>query len=249
MAEHFSTSRRRALMIAAGSVAGALGSRPSQGHAQPRSGREVDLNLALAVDASGSVNQRRFELQRRGYAEAFLDPGVLKAVKSGPRGAIGVMMYQWTGPNLQSAVVPWTYIDDQASIRDFASAIDRSTRHLFGGGTSISGAIDYGVAALGTCPFNGGRMVIDVSGDGANNGGRLVTQARDDAVDRGVNINGLPILAVEPDLEAHYRNNVIGGPGAFVVPAQSFEDFGTAVQRKLIMEIASRDGALGAARG
>ena len=93
--------------------------------------------------------------------------------------------------------------------------------------------------ALGESPFGGGRQVIDISGDGANNGGRPAEMARDDAVHRGININGLPILEVEPDLEEHYRRNVIGGPGAFVIAAETFEDFGNAILRKLIMEIAS----------
>lgn len=226
------TTRRGALgLMAAGTLSGAFAVR-----AQPR--REVDLNLALGVDASGSVNQVRFELQKRGYVDAFLNPLVLKAIKSGPTGAVGVMMYQWTGPALHVPVVPWTFVDDPASVRDFARKVASSQRHLFGGGTSISGAIDYGVHMLGQTPFTGGRHVIDVSGDGANNRGRPATAARDDAVAKGININGLPILELEPDLEEHYRSNVVGGPGAFVVPAATFEDFGQAILRKLIQEIA-----------
>ncbi len=241
MSERRSTTRRGALgLIAAGSLAGSLTLR-----AQPR--REVDLNLALAVDTSGSVNQFRYELQKRGYVDAFLNPEVLRAVRSGPRAAIGVTMYEWTGPSLHVPVVPWMFIDDQASVRDFAARIERSQRRLFGGGTSISGAIDYGAHVLAQSPFDGGRMVIDVSGDGANNRGRPAEIARDDAIGRGININGLPILELEPDLEEHYRSNVIGGPGAFVVPAKTFQDFGTAVLRKLILEIA--DARTGARRG
>ena len=232
------TTRRDALtLIAASSLAGALASTTRHAAAQPR--REVDLNLALGVDASGSVNQIRFDLQKRGYVDAFLDPRVLQAIKSGPRGAIGVAMYQWTGPRLQVPVVAWTFIDDPASIRDFAQKVQASERHLFGGGTSVSGAIDYGVQVLTQSPFAGGRRVIDISGDGANNRGRPATAARDEAVEQGININGLPILELEPDLEEHYRNNVIGGPGAFAIPAETFEDFGNAILRKLIQEIAS----------
>jgi hypothetical protein len=238
------TTRRHALgLLAAGALSSAQGAK-----AQVR--RQVDLDLALGVDASGSVNQIRFELQRRGYVEAFLDPRVLAAIKSGPRQAIGVAMYQWTGPRLQAPVVPWTLIDDLASIRDFAGKVARGDRYLFGGGTSISGAIDYGSFLLTETPFDGGRKVIDISGDGANNRGRAATMARDEAVAAGININGLPILELEPDLEDHYRSNVIGGPGAFTIAAANFEDFGNAVRRKLILEIAglARDSDRGAGK-
>lgn len=231
------TTRRGALgLLAATTLAPALSAQ-----AQPQ--REVDLNLTLGVDASGSVNRVRFELQKNGYVGAFLNPRVLQAIKTGPHGAIGVSMYQWTGPAMHAPVVPWTFVDDPASIRELAHRIATSQRHLFGGGTSVSGAIDFGVRMLGQTPFAGGRRVIDVSGDGANNRGRPAEVARDDAVKLGININGLPILELEPDLEEHYRNNVIGGPGAFVVAAQTFEDFGNAILRKLILEIAGGGGS------
>lgn len=230
------TTRRAALgLIAGGAVAGALPASKSAS-AQPR--RSVDLNLALAVDASGSVNRVRFELQKRGYVEAFLDPRVLAAIRSGPQAAIGVAMYQWTGPQLRVPVVPWLLVDDRASVRELAMRIDNAQRLLFGGGTSISGAIDFGCDVLAQSPFSGGRQVIDISGDGANNRGRPAEAARDDAIAKGININGVPILELEPDLDEHFRSNVIGGPGAFVVPAATFEDFGTAILRKLIQEIA-----------
>ncbi len=229
------TSRRRALgLLAAGTLAGTW---PHTARSQQPRG-EVDLNLALGVDASGSVNRVRFELQKRGYVEAFQNPRVLTAIKSGPQGAIGITMYQWTGPRMQAHAVPWMLVNDAASIREFASRIDSAQRQLYGGGTSISGAIDYGVKLLGDTPFPGGRKVIDISGDGANNGGRLAERARDDAIARDININGLPILELELDLEEHYRHNVIGGPGAFCIPAATFEDFSSAILRKLIQEIA-----------
>jgi hypothetical protein len=202
---------------------------------------EVDLMLVLAVDASGSVSQRRFELQKQGYAAAFRNPRVLKAIQSLMTQSIGVTMFQWTGPRLQVPVVPWTQIKDAATAEDFAGAIERVPRQLFGGGTSISGAIDYGRLVLLQSPFMTSRRTIDISGDGANNIGRPVQFARDEAVKDGITINGLPILAVEPDLDTYYFENVIGGPGAVMVPAESFESFADAILKKLIIEIAADD--------
>jgi hypothetical protein len=201
----------------------------------------VDLLLVLAVDASGSVNQERFELQRRGYAEAFRNPDVLKAIRRGSTKSIAVTVVQWTGPTLQVQVVPWTLIRDERTIMGFADAIEAAPRQLFGGGTSISGAIDYSMLILPTAPFNGFKRVIDVSGDGSNNRGRDVREARDDAVRAGVVINGLPILSLEPYLDKYYFEHVIGGPGAFMIPAESYEKFSDAVLRKLILEIAQND--------
>jgi len=216
--------------------------------AQRGSGQPVDLALVLAVDASGSVNQVRFELQKQGYLAAFRHPRVIGAIQSGPTQGIAVVMMQWTGPALQVVAVPWTRITDAASANAFADAIANAPRALFGGGTSISGAIDTGMALLFDSPFRATRRVIDVSGDGSNNRGRSVTQARDEAVRAGVGINGLPILALEPDLDRYYQDNVIGGPGAFVVAAKDFETFGEAILKKLIAEIAGVDPKVSGAR-
>jgi uncharacterized protein DUF1194 len=197
----------------------------------------VDLQLVLAVDASGSVSEERFELQKRGYVAAFRSPQLARAILSGPARAIAVTMVQWTGPALQVQVVPWMIVSDEASMERLAVAIAAAPRQLFGGGTSISGAIDHALAQFGTGPFSGGRRVIDISGDGRNNRGRPAAEARDDAVRAGASINGLPILAIEPDLETFYRDNVIGGPGAFVIAAASFATFSEAILKKLIIEI------------
>ena len=200
---------------------------------------EVDLQLVLAVDASGSVSQRRFELQKQGYAAAFRNPRVLKAISSLMTQSIAVTMLQWTGPRLQVHVVPWTQVKDEATANAFAAAIERVPRQLFGGGTSISGAIDYGATLFEQNSFRANRRVIDVSGDGSNNRGRPVTLARDEAVAAGIGINGLPILALEPDLDRYYYDSVIGGPGAFVVAARNYETFADAILKKLIIEIAA----------
>jgi hypothetical protein len=199
----------------------------------------VDLNLVLAVDVSGSVNAQRFELQKMGYVAAFQNPRVLKAILSGRHRAIGVTMMQWSGPFLQSQVVPWMLLKDEASVKGIAGAIESAQRMMYGGGTSISGAIDAAVTLFPQSPFKSERNVIDVSGDGSNNRGRSVTQARDEAVAAGIVINGLPILAFEPFLDQYFNESVIGGPGAFMIPAKSFETFADAILMKLILEIAN----------
>ena len=208
-------------------------------HAQNNAPPTTDLLLALMVDASGSVNQKRFELQRRGYADAFRNRQVLNAIRGGSTGSIIAIMVQWTGPQMQALAVPWTLIKDEASANAFADAIEAAPRQLFGGGTSVSGAIDHAMLLLQAAPYRGLKRVIDISGDGSNNRGRDVREARDEAVRAGVIINGLPIVSLEYDLDKYYFNNVIGGPGAFIVPTDSYENFAQAIVRKLILEIAS----------
>jgi hypothetical protein len=164
---------------------------------------------------------------------------LLEAIRGGATRAIAVTMTQWTGPLQQIQVVPWMLVSDERSMHAVAEAIDGAERQLFGGGTSISGAIDYAATLFPKSPFRALRRVIDVSGDGSNNRGRPVTFARDEAVAAGIGINGLPILALEPDLDRYYHNSVIGGPGAFVIAARGYETFGEAILKKLIAEIAA----------
>lgn len=206
------------------------------GETQPA---EVDVNLVLAVDASGSVSEERFELQKQGYVAALRHPQVLRAIRSGRTQAIAVTMTQWTGPTLQVVVVPWTLVRDEGSAAALADRIAAAPRQLFAGGTSISGAIDFGVALLEKAPYRSFKRIIDVSGDGSNNRGRPVTLARDEAVRAGITINGLPILALEPNLDRYYFDNVIGGPGAIMVPAVDYGSFAQAILKKLVLEIAT----------
>jgi hypothetical protein len=203
----------------------------SAARAQP-----VDLQLVLAVDASGSVSNDRFELQKHGYAEAFRSEEVRQAIEAGQ--GIAVTMVQWTGPGLHVVVVGWTLVHDDSSARAIADAIDAAPRKLFGGGTSISGAIDFAMTLFPRSPFRGARRVIDLSGDGANNRGRPAAEARDEALAAGVTINALPILTLEPDLDDWYRDNAIGGPGAFLIVVNRYDEFAAAIRRKLVTEIA-----------
>jgi hypothetical protein len=201
----------------------------------------VSVALVLAVDCSFSVSNDRFELQKRGYAAAFRNPQVLNAIRSLGTQSIAVTMFQWTGPLLHVVVADWALIKDQTSANAFADTIAAAPRRLFRGGTSISGAIDYARVLFEQSPYAGARRVIDISGDGSNNSGRLVTTARDEAVADGIGINGLPILTVEPGLDQYYHDNVIGGPGAFMIPVANYDSFADAILKKLINEIAATE--------
>jgi hypothetical protein len=215
-----------------------------------RADEEVDLLLVLAVDVSRSIDQTKFMLQRDGYAAAVSNRGVLEAIRSGPHQKIGLNFVEWSGFGAQKLVIDWTVIDGAASARRFGDQIVEAPRS-FADRTSISGGIEFAAAQLERSPLKAPRHIIDVSGDGTNNAGREVRAARDDVVAKGTIINGLVILSdnqvlfnaehTNPPggLEKYYRDNVIGGPGAFVMVAEDFNAFGKAIVKKLIAEIAA----------
>jgi uncharacterized protein DUF1194 len=215
-----------------------------------RAAEEVDLLLVLSSDVSRSVDAQKFKLQRDGYASAIVNPRVIQAIRSGSLGKIGVSFVEWSGVGAQRIVIDWTVIRDEATAKDFSAQVIEAPR-AFADRTSISGGIDFGMAQLARAPFQSGRRTIDVSGDGTNNSGRDVLDARDEAVAKGVTINGLVIMSEHPmswnadhtnppgGLDSYYRNNVIGGPGAFVMVAENFNSFGQAILNKLIAEIAT----------
>jgi hypothetical protein len=201
----------------------------------------VDVALVLAVDSSGSISEQRLTLQIQGYLNAIRHPSFIQAVRGGACGRIGLTFVTWTDARRQDQTVPWTVIETHDHALAFAQAVQNALRPM-PGWTSISGAIDFCTGLLLTCGYTATRRVIDISGDGANNDGRPVTEARDAAVAAGVTINGLPIIEVEPDLELYYRENVIGGPDSFIVVARDTADFGAAVLRKLLVEVAGLTG-------
>jgi Protein of unknown function (DUF1194) len=213
---------------------------------------QVDLLLVLAADVSRSIDSEKFQLQRDGYAAAITDPRVLEAIKSGRAGRIGVSFVEWSGLSSQRVVIDWATISDAESAKNFADRLLEAPRS-FADRTSISSAIEFAMAHLARAPFESARHTIDVSGDGTNNSGGEVTQARDAAVAQGATINGLVILSETPlawnpdhtnpagGLENYYRNNVIGGPGAFVMAAEGFNSFGRAIVKKMIAEVAQAD--------
>jgi Protein of unknown function (DUF1194) len=210
--------------------------------ALPARAAPVDLQLVLAVDCSGSVDADEFALQIRGYAQALTHPTVIRAIQAGSLGAIAVTYVQWSGPSIQNQAVGWTRISDAKSAETFAAAMIAAPRRIYGGGTSLSGIIDHARKLFDGGGFEAARRTIDISGDGTNNSGRAASDARDDAVAEGLTINGLPILTDFARLDDYFRDNVIGGPGAFVIPAESFESFAAAILNKLVREIAAAPG-------
>jgi Protein of unknown function (DUF1194) len=210
---------------------------------------QVDLLLVLSSDVSRSVDHPKFLLQREGYAAAISDPHVMDAIKSGPQQRIAVCFVEWSGFGAQKLVIDWSPIDGPAAARKFGDQLLELPRS-FADRTSISGGIEFATAQLERAPFEAPRRTIDVSGDGTNNAGRDVKLARDETVAKGIVINGLVILSDRPvpwnaehtnppgGLEKYYQDNVIGGPGAFVLVAENFNSFGRAIIKKMIAEIA-----------
>jgi hypothetical protein len=206
----------------------------------------VDLELALAVDVSGSIDDEEANLQRAGYIAAFQNPRVIDAIRNGVLGRIAVAYYEWAGYGHNKIIADWNVIHDRPSALAFAERL-RDPPPETARRTAIGQAIAFGVPLFDRNDIEGTRRVIDISGDGPNNWGQRSRVSRDLAVAAGVTINGLPIVNDRPshwgwpsipNLDLYYRDCVIGGPGSFLVVANTFEDFSSAVLNKLIMEIA-----------
>ena len=209
---------------------------------------DVDLEVILAADVSRSIDDGEFDLQRKGYAAAVNDPRVLEAIRGRKGAAIGVCFIEWSGDDDQLVVVDWSEIRDGEDAGSVAAAILAAPRS-FMGRTSISAAIDFAMAHFAKSKWQAARRIIDISGDGTNNSGRAVTEARDEAIARGITINGLAIINDKPNLgySAHtqppgglpnyYRQNVIGGPNAFLLVVENFNSFADAMAQKLAKEI------------
>ncbi len=212
----------------------------SAGLARAQETVEVDAEIVLAVDASRSMDLAEFAVQRDGYLQALRHPDLIRAITAGPLGRIAIAYFEWSGQAQDGSLVPWRVIDGPAAAAGLADEIATMpvarTR-----GTSISREIQFATVLIEDDAIEGTRRVIDVSGDGANNVGPPVTGARDEALARGITINGLPIVISEfgaqAGLDRYYEDCVIGGEGAFMVVAQTGEDLARTIRRKLILEI------------
>jgi hypothetical protein len=204
----------------------------------PAVAEEVDLALVLLADVSFSVDEREYDLQKRGYAEAFLSQRVIDAMRSGPLGRVAVTYVEWDGS--AETMVPWTIIAHPEDAHAFADAIAHVVRHDGNGMTAVASALLYGRTLFPGSGLEPARRVIDVSGDGIDNQQGDTATARDLAVADGITVNGLPI-GTEAKVAAFYRDQVIGGPRAFLTPANDFEAFGAALIDKITVEISGRE--------
>ncbi len=212
----------------------------------------VDAAIALAADVSRSIDDDEFQLQRRGYAAAITSPQFMHAVQSGANGAVALCFLEWAGPGQQAVVAKWMVVRDGEGAAEFAKIL-RAAPRSFAGRTAIGDGIDFAAAQLAADGVTAARRIIDVSGDGTDNSGRSVTDARDDAVAKGITINGLAIINEKTGgmqgtflyshthppggLPRYYHDNVIGGPGSFVLQIVNFDTFSEAMTNKLIAEI------------
>ncbi|RZN14000.1 DUF1194 domain-containing protein [Bradyrhizobium sp. Leo121] len=240
-----------AAVLAASMLAGAAGAaapRQPPALADRQGPPSVDIELIIAADVSYSMDTDELTVQREGYAEAIVSREFLQALKGGPNGKIALTYFEWSAFGDQRVIIPWRVIDGPETADAVASEIMQAPIRR-GSRTSISGAILFGTPLFEEDPNRGFRRVIDVSGDGPNNNGPPVTPARDQALAKGIVINGLPIMIKEPshsmmdidNLDWYYEDCVIGGPGSFVVAIKDRERFKEAIRTKLVLEVAGRD--------
>lgn len=201
-------------------------------------GIPVDLELVLAVDNSGSVDTREYELQMEGLIRAFQDPAIIAAIiGTSAAGGVAVTVVHWSSVNEQAQRVPWTVVRDEASAIAFSAMISSAKSRTFGDSTGIGGLLQYAERLIRRNAYTGRRKSIDVSGDGSNNSGIPPDLVRNMVVEEGITVNGLTILNDEPYLHHYYVKNVIGGSGAFVMTVNNYSDIIVGTRNKLLREI------------
>jgi Protein of unknown function (DUF1194) len=240
-----------AFLVAAVLASGGIETRAATGQKPEVANKEaepsVDVELIIAVDVSYSMDLDELAVQREGYAQAIVSKEFLQALRTGPNSKISVTYFEWSASTDQKIIIPWRVIDGPETADAVATEI-MNTPVRRGSRTSISGAITFAMPLFDEDPYRGLRRVIDISGDGPNNNGPPVTPIRDEALAKGIVINGLPIMVKEPsyatmdidNLDWYYEDCVIGGPSSFVVPIKARENFKEAIRSKLIREVAGR---------
>ena len=236
-----------AVVLAGGDIARSATPGQRQDVPQKQAPPSVDLELVIAVDVSYSMDLDELAVQREGYAQAIVSREFLQALRTGPNSRIALTYFEWSASSDQKIIIPWRVIDGPETADAVANEI-LQTPVRRGSRTSISGAILFAMPLFDENPYRGLRRVIDISGDGPNNNGPPVTPVRDEALAKGIVINGLPVMVKEPsyssmdieNLDWYYEDCVIGGPGSFVVSIKGRENFKEAIRTKLIREIADR---------
>ncbi len=210
----------------------------SHGVARAQSMKRVDLELVLAVDTSGSVDNNEYQLQIEGLIQAFRDPAVIAAIiGTSAVGGVAATVVHWSSVNDQEQIVPWSVLTNERSAHAFSDAIASAPTRSFSDSTGIGGVLQYSERIIRRNRFVGRRKSIDVSGDGSNNSGIPPVLVRDMVTDEGITVNGLTILTDEPFLHLYFAENVIGGAGAFVMSVNDYSDIVIGTRNKLLREI------------
>lgn len=196
----------------------------------------LELHLVLAFDVSASVNDEEFDLQRRGTARALREPSVRRAIASAD-GGIAISIVQWSSIGLQGEALGWHWLRDDADVTRIAARIETMPRRFEGGGTMIHAGLEFAARQLDSAPHVARRQVIDLSGNGETDDPDPLREIRDRIASSGIVINGLAIEEDTTDLTDYFYARVIGGKRSFVVTANDWEDFGRAMQIKLLREI------------
>lgn len=216
------------------------------GTSQAGERQRVDMELLLAVDVSHSISADEHRLQIAGIAAAFRSSALIEAIASRGKGRIAVAVMFWAGTEQQVLAVPWQVVDGPQSAARLAAAITRNDSKPWPGVsyTAIGSALLRAADAIEANAYDAPRLVVDLSADDPSNQGIAAEEARDRLVARGIVVNGLPILTNRQEMEdkealvQHFEQDVSGGDGAFVIPAESFHDVPRAILSKLITEVA-----------
>ncbi len=200
----------------------------------------VSLELVLLVDVSASVNEAEFRLQTGGLAAAFRSAAVLDAIRGLASGGMAICVVQWADHAHQQISVDWTLLRRETDALRLAERIAGMPRRIHGGHTALGDALAFALSEINSNGYSGLRRVIDLSGDGRANDGRSLSRVREDVLGNGITINGLAILNELPLLEGYFREQLIGGDGAFVITATDYSDFARAMSHKLEREIRSK---------
>lgn len=213
---------------------------------------EVDLELVLAMDGSNSISNQEYITQLQGTADAFRDPSIHAAITSGPIGKIAVTVMVWSDAAFPKLNSGWFLLDGERSSNAFAAIVERfrltDDKKIDiggGGGTGIGAGVEEGLKLMRQNRYVGLRKVIDISGDGIEtefwfSKSVMIRDAKLLANVENVTVNGLPIVNPDyPELDTYYRENVITGPGSFIIAAEGFDDFKRAIRKKLLREISS----------
>lgn len=212
-------------------------------------GAQCRLALALALDVSGSVDQREYVLQLNGVATALNDPDVQTAIFAIEGAPVALAIYEWSSSSYQRVIQDWRLLEapeDLAAIRARLLAWRRAPAPE---ATGLGAALEFGAGLIARAPVCWDRT-LDVSADGKNNDWPVPTRLRREGRLGDHTVNALVVarefkstIDMTPDgvaeLTAYFRAQIIHGAGAFVEVAEGYEDYSRAMSKKLLRELST----------